>query len=172
MMCSYAVVNSDSSCANADMLQNGLDEQANSGGFIISDWGAAGNAVADPRRGMDIAMPFSDASTVQAALAAGTLSQATVNAAVARILTQMFAFGMFDNPPSGSLSATVTTAAHQQTALQLGEEGTVLLKNNGILPLNPNGTESIAVIGTDGGAGVELAGGGSGTVTARTRSGR
>ena len=41
----------------------------------------------------------------------------------------------------------------------------MLLKNNGILPLNPNGTESIAVIGTDGGAGVELAGGGSGTVT-------
>ena len=77
----------------------------------------------------------------------------------------MFAFGMFDNPQTGSLSATVTSAAHQQTALQLGEEGTVLLKNNGILPLNPNGTESIAVIGTDGGAGVELAGGGSGTVT-------
>ena len=41
----------------------------------------------------------------------------------------------------------------------------MLLKNNGILPLNPAGTESIAVIGTDGGAGVELAGGGSGTVT-------
>jgi beta-glucosidase len=39
-----------------------------------------------------------------------------------------------------------------------------MLKNNGILPLNPNGTESIAVIGTDGGAGVEIAGGGSGSV--------
>jgi len=77
----------------------------------------------------------------------------------------MFAFGMFDNPASGSLSATVTSAAHQQTALQLGEEGTVMLKNNGLLPLNPNGNESIAVIGTDGGAGVEIAGGGSGTVT-------
>ena len=83
---------------------------------------------------------------------------------MAQILTQMFAFGMFDNPQTGSLSATVTSAAHQQTALQLGEEGTVLLKNNGILPLNPNGTESIAVIGTDGGAAVELAGGGSGGV--------
>ena len=54
-----------------------------------------------------------------------------------QILTQMFAFGMFDNAQTGSLSNTVTTAAHQQTALQLGEEGTVLLKNNGILPLNP-----------------------------------
>ncbi|HEV2634462.1 MAG TPA: glycoside hydrolase family 3 C-terminal domain-containing protein, partial [Actinocrinis sp.] len=163
-MCSYAVVNGFSSCANADMLQDGLDEQADSGGFVVSDWGAAGNAVADAEAGMSVAMPFSDAGSVSADLANGTLSQATLNSVVARILTQMFAFGMFDNAPSGSLSATVTTAAHQQTALQLGEEGTVLLKNNGILPLNPNMTGSIAVIGTDGGAGVELAGGGSGGV--------
>ena len=113
-MCSYAVVNGAPSCANADMLQDGLDEQANSGGFVVSDWGAAGNAVADLEGGMDIAMPFSNASDVSAALAAGTLNQATLNAAVARILTQMFAFGMFDNPQTGSLSATVTTAAHRR----------------------------------------------------------
>jgi beta-glucosidase len=165
-MCSYAVVNGAPSCANADMLQDGLDEQANSGGFVVSDWGAAGNAVSDLEGGMDIAMPFSNASDVSAALSAGTLNQSTLNAAVARILTQMFAFGLFDNAASGSLSATVTSAAHQQTALQLGEEGTVLLKNNGILPLNPNPSskQSIAVIGTDGGAAVELAGGGSGGV--------
>jgi beta-glucosidase len=169
-MCSYAVVNGAPSCANADMLQNGLDEQANSGGFVVSDWGGAGNAVSDLEGGMDIAMPFSNASDVSAALSAGTLNQATLNAAVARILTQMFAFGLFDNAASGSLSATVTSAAHQQTALQLGEEGTVLLKNNGILPLNPNPSskQSIAVIGTDGGAGVELAGGGSGGVDSAT----
>ncbi|QMU79582.1 carbohydrate-binding protein [Streptacidiphilus sp. PB12-B1b] len=164
VMCSYAVVNGAPSCANADLLQDGLDEQADYGGFVASDWGAAGSAVADAEGGMDIAMPFSDASDITAALTAGTLSQATVNAIVARILTQMFAFGLFDNPQSGSLSATVTTAAHQQTALQLGEEGTVMLKNNGLLPLNPNATGSIAVIGTDGGAAVEIAGGGSGGV--------
>jgi beta-glucosidase len=166
MMCSYAVVNNAPSCQNADLLQDGLDEQANFDGFVTSDWGAAGSAVATAEAGMNIAMPFSDASNVSAALSAGTLSQATVNALVAQILTQMFAFGMFDNPATGSLSATVTTAAHQQTALELGEEGTVMLKNNGILPLNPNPSskESIAVIGTDGGAAVELAGGGSGGV--------
>src|SRR3984885_4953239 len=165
MMCSYAVVNGDASCQNADMEQNGIDEQANDGGFITSDWGADYSSIPSMEAGMDVAMPFSDATTLQPALAAGTLSQSVVNGAVSRILTQMFAFGMFDNPQTGSLSATVTSAAHQQTALQLGEEGTVLLKNNGILPLNPNGSESIAVIGTDGGAGGEIAGGGSGTVT-------
>ncbi|MGQ4511159.1 glycoside hydrolase family 3 C-terminal domain-containing protein [Streptomyces sp. DW26H14] len=164
VMCSYAVVNGAPSCASADLLQRGLDDEADYGGFVVSDWGAAGNAVADAQGGMDIAMPFSDASDISAALAAGTLKQATLNAIVARVLTQMFAFGLFDNPQTGSLSATVTSAAHQETALKLGEEGTVLLKNNGLLPLDPQMTGSIAVIGTDGGAGVELGGGGSGSV--------
>ena len=41
----------------------------------------------------------------------------------------------------------------------------MLLKNNGILPLNPNGGKSIAVIGTDASSGVQTIGGGSGTVT-------
>jgi beta-glucosidase-like glycosyl hydrolase len=167
LMCSYAVVNGSASCQNADMQIKGLDNEANFGGYITSDWGADYNNVASVQGGMDIGMPFpgSIATDLAGAIANGTLSQYTVNAAVGRILTQMFAFGLFDNPATGSLSATVTSPAHQQTALQLSEEGSVLLKNNGILPLNPNGTESIAVIGTDAGAGVELAGGGSGTVT-------
>ena len=165
MMCSYAVVNGNASCQNADIQQKGFDGEANFGGFITSDWGADYSSVPSTEAGMDVAMPFSDADALSAALTAGTLTQATLNANVARILTEMFAFGMFDNPQTGSLAASVTSAAHQQTALQLGEEGTVLLRNNGTLPLNPNGNESIAVIGTDGGAGVELAGGGSGTVT-------
>jgi hypothetical protein len=152
------------------MMLQGLDNQANYGGFITSDWGAAGNAVGAAEGGQDVAMPFSDASDVSAALSSGQLTQATLNENVSAILTQIFAFGLFDNAPSGSLSNTVTTTAHQQTSLQLGEEGTVLLKNNGILPLNPDPTsaETIAVIGTDGGAGVELAGGGSGGVDSAT----
>jgi beta-glucosidase len=167
VMCAYSVVNGNASCQNADILTDGLDNQANWGGFVTSDWGADYNNVASVEGGMSVGMPFPGAiaSDLAAAIASGGLSQSTVNEAVGRVLTEMFAFGMFDNPQTGSLSATVTSAAHQQTALQLGEEGSVLLKNNGILPLNPNGTESIAVIGTDAGAGVEIAGGGSGTVT-------
>jgi beta-glucosidase len=166
MMCSYAVVNGNPSCESGQMMLQGLYEQANYGGFITSDWGAAGNAVGAAEAGQQVAMPFSDASDVATALSSGQLTQATLNENVSAILTQLFAFGLFDNPDTGSLSNTVTTAAHQQTSLELGEEGTVLLKNNGILPLNPDPTtkETIAVIGTDGGAAVELAGGGSGGV--------
>ncbi len=51
-MCSYARVNNEGSCQNADMLQDGLDTQADSGGFVTSDWGAAGSVVADAESGM------------------------------------------------------------------------------------------------------------------------
>ncbi len=163
-MCSYAVVNGDPSCANADMLQNGLDEQANSGGFVVSDWGAAGNAVADLVGGMDIAMPFSNASDVSAALAAWHAEPGDPQRGRGPDPDPDVRLRHVRQPAGRLLSATVTTAAHQQTALQLGEEGSVMLKNNGLLPLNPNGSESIAVLGTDGGAAVEIAGGGSGGV--------
>ena len=98
MMCSYAVVNNSPSCESAGLLQDGLYNQANYGGFVTSDWGAAGSAVGDANAGMAVAMPFSDASDITAALTADTLSQSTVNSLVSEILTQMFAFGMFDNP--------------------------------------------------------------------------
>ena len=107
-MCSYAVVNSAASCQNADMQIKGLNNEANFGGYITSDWGADYNNVASVVGGMEIGMPFpgSIATDMANAIANGTLSQYAVNAAVARILTQMFAFGMFDNPATGSLSNT------------------------------------------------------------------
>jgi len=105
------------------------------------------------------------ADFLQQAVQAGTVSQATLDTMVSRVLTQMFAFGLFDKAPSGSTTATVTTAAHAQVALQGAEEGTVLLKNNGILPLSTSSLSSIAVIGVDGGAGTQTIGGGSATVT-------
>ena len=94
-----------------------------------------------------------------------TVSQATLNTMVSRVLTQMFAFGLFDRPQTGSRDAFVSTSAHVATSLQVAEEGTVLLKNNGVLPLSTSNIHSIAVLGEDGGAAVETSGGGSGNAT-------
>lgn len=60
--------------------------------------------------------------------------------------------GFFDGDPSkqefGNLGPSdVCTAEHQQLALDAAKQGIVLLKNDGSLPLSPNNTKSLAVIG-------------------------
>ncbi|MFF3983119.1 discoidin domain-containing protein [Streptomyces sp. NPDC001797] len=166
-MCAYSVVNSVPACQNPDLMNTGLYQQAGFGGFITSDWGGTHSTVESADAGLTVEMPngYFYADFLAQAVAAGTVSQSTLDTMVSRLLTQFFTFGLFDKAKSGSRGATVTTAEHVAVALQGAEEGTVLLKNNGILPLSTTTTKSIAVIGWDGGAGVQSIGGGSATVT-------
>jgi beta-glucosidase len=77
----------------------------------------------------------------------------------------MFAFGMFDEPPTGSPAQPATSSAHVTDSAQLAEEGTVLLKNSGsVLPLT-SADKSVAVIGADASSSPLTAGGGSAGVT-------
>jgi beta-glucosidase len=167
VMCSYSTVNGTYACQNPGMLNNALDNQFGFPGFVTSDWGATHSTVASANSGLDQEMPGGDffGSALQTALSNGQVSTATLNGMVGRILTEMFAFGLFDNTPHGSTGATVTSAAHQTTARQIAEQGTVLLRNTGgALPLTTASTKSIAVIGTDASTAVLSAGGGSAAV--------
>ncbi|WP_433293665.1 glycoside hydrolase family 3 C-terminal domain-containing protein [Actinoplanes sp. CA-030573] len=166
VMCAYSVVNSVPACQNPSLLNTGLYQQAGFGGFVESDWGGTHSTVESANAGLTMEMPngYFFADFLKQAVQAGTVSSQTLDTMVSRVLTQMFAFGLFDRAPSGSLGATVTTPAHVQVALRGAQEGTVLLKNTGILPLSTSGLTSIAVIGVDGGAGTQTIGGGSATV--------
>jgi beta-glucosidase len=167
IMCAYSNVNNVPSCQNPSILNTPLYQQAGFGGFVTSDWGAIHSTADSANAGLTVEMPsgYYYAQYLEQAVANGQVSQATFDTMVSRVLTQMFRFGMFDKAPAGSKTAIVTKAAHAQVALRGDEEGTVLLRNNGILPLNPNGGQSIAVIGVDGSSGAQTIGGGSGTVT-------
>ena len=104
---------------------------------------------------------------LQAAVQSGQVSMATLNGMVSRILTELFRFNEFNNPPTGTTSATVTTPAHQATSAAVAEAGTVLLKNSGgTLPLKAVGGGSVAVIGPAASAAPAYTGGGSAYVTA------
>jgi beta-glucosidase len=167
VMCAYSNVNNLPSCQNPSILNVPLYQQAGFTGFVTSDWGGIHSTADSANAGETIEMPFGGffGPNLITAVANGQVTQATFDTMVSRMLTQMFRFGMFDKAPSGTTDAVVTTNAHAQVALRGAEEGTVLLKNNGTLPLNPSGGKSIAVIGVDAGAGVQTIGGGSGTVT-------
>jgi beta-glucosidase len=167
VMCSYSTVNGTFACQNPFLLNTVLRQQFGFSGFATSDWGATHATVASANAGLNMDMPGSDGfygSGLQSAVASGSVSQATLNSLVGSVLTEMFAFGLFDKATAGSPAQTATSAADQTGALQLAEEGTVLLKNSGaILPLG-SGTSSIAVIGADASASPLTAGGGSASV--------
>jgi beta-glucosidase len=79
---------------------------------------------------------------------------------VHRILRAMFAVGLFDYPAS---PGPIPVAADDAIAQEVEEQGAVLLKNNGVLPLNGSTLSSIAVIGSHADQAV-LSGGGSAQV--------
>jgi beta-glucosidase len=174
VMCSYSTINGTYACQNPYTLTTVLRQQFGYTGFVTSDWGATHSTAASANAGLDMDMPGNDGyygTALVNAVNSGSVSQATINSAVSDILAQMFAFGLFDKAPSGSPSAVATNSTDQNDAMQLAEEGTVLLKNSGgVLPLTSS-DKSIAVIGADASTSPQTAGGGSagvrssGTVT-------
>ena len=79
------------------------------------------------------------------------LNQANIDAALTRILIARTRLGEFDPPamvPYASLSSSnINSRDHKDLALQAARESMVLLKNDGILPLDSASLKSIAVIG-------------------------
>jgi beta-glucosidase len=168
VMCSYSTINGTYACENPYILNTALYQQDAFTGFVTSDWGATHSTVAAANAGMTMEMPGSSffGTSLSQAVTAGSVTQATLNTMVGRVLTKMFEFGLFDKAPSGSTGAVVTTPAHVATARTVAEEGTVLLKNaNNVLPLSTTTTHTIAVLGNDGGSGVQTTGGGSAGVS-------
>ena len=167
VMCSFSTVNGTYACQNPYLLSARLRRQFGFDGFVTSDWGATHSTAASARAGLNMDMPGSDGfygRALAAAVSSGAVSRATLHALVSQVLTEMFAFGLFDKPTAGSPTQVATSAGSRADALQLAEQGTVLLKNSGaVLPLGES-TSSIAVIGADASVTPLTAGGGSASV--------
>ena len=135
---------------------------------MTADFQATHSTVPSADAGLDQEMPAPQfyGSALQSAVQDGQVSMATINDAVSRILTEMFRFNEFNDPPTGTTSAVVTTLAHQAVSTDIAEAGTVLLKNAGsTLPLSANGAGTVAVIGPAASASPTDTGGGSAFVT-------
>lgn len=167
-MCAYSWVNGQAACQNSYLMNTTLDQRWAFPGFVTSDYQATHSTVQSADAGNDQEMPAPQfyGSALQAAVQDGQVSMATLDQMVSRILTEMFQFDEFNNPPTGSTSATVTTPADQAVSTQVAADGTVLLKNTGgTLPLAAAGGGTIAVIGPAASAQTTDTGGGSAYVT-------
>jgi beta-glucosidase len=101
---------------------------------------------------------------IQAALASGQVSRATLDAHVLRILRTFFAYGIFDRPGYNNDDAQIPIRRDERIAERIEERAITLMKNNGVLPLRRT-VKKIAVIGPY--ANLFVTGGGSGQVTPR-----
>lgn len=81
-------------------------------------------------------------------LEAGKLSMQDLDRAVANVLRLKFKMGLFENPyvDPAVAAEVVRSTAHQELAREVARKGTVLLKNDGLLPLSKN-LKKVAVIG-------------------------
>jgi beta-glucosidase len=114
VMCSYSTINGQYACENDYLLHQTLDQRWGFPGFVTSDYGATHSTVASADAGNDQEMPSAVyyGPALQAAVQSGQVSMATLNGMVSRILFELFRFNEFNNPPTGTTSATVTTPAH------------------------------------------------------------
>ena len=119
-------------------------------GFLISDWEGidklpggtyANKVVRSVNSGLDMAMaPYNFAAfitSVENAVASEEISQARVDDAVTRILTQKFELGLFENAITDrSQAASFGSDEHRAVARDAVAQSQVLLKNDGVLPLD------------------------------------
>jgi beta-glucosidase len=110
------------------------------------------------KAGMDIDMmsrAYPDG--LQPALERGLIAIADIDAAVARVLAAKAKLGLFDAPYGRGAKVTRPEAERRALARDVGAASEVLLKNDGILPLQPQGG-AIALIGPNIDAPYEMIG--------------
>jgi beta-glucosidase len=152
--------------ANKWLLNDVLKGEWGFTGTLVTDWDNVGRMVWEQKTSPD--MKHAAALSVEAgndlvmttwqffdgALAAveeGLLQESQIDGAVRRILTLKFELGLFEDPRLPNVerqSLVIGNNQHKQTNLALALRSVVLLKNDGLLPLNTE-TESfkIAVVG-------------------------
>lgn len=170
VMASYNEIDGVPSHASKWLLRDILRKAWGFQGFVVSDYYAIwelgyrpdthGHFVAKDKKescvlavraGVNIELPEPDCYLHLVELVRkGVLKEAELDELVGPMLLWKFRMGLFDDPyvDPEHAAAIVGCEAHQALALQAARETITLLKNDGkLLPLDPSGIKTIAVIG-------------------------
>lgn len=165
IMSAYMDLNGVPASGNSWLIEDVLRGTFGFEGFVVSDANGVRNllthgfaadltdaGVRAVNAGTDLEMAMTDAAfeRLPEAMAAGTVDEATVDAAVRRILTAKARVGLLDQPYVDEARAAEVLAdpAHREVARVAAERSAVLLRNEGdLLPLEASALGSVAVIG-------------------------
>ena len=165
VMSAYNAINGVPAPADKWLLTDLLRDQWGFEGYVVSDCDAVGDIVgghhyADTREqaAADAVKAGTDLncggtySALVTAVHSGLISEDEINTALRRVLTERFRLGLFDPPTYAYAKITAAdndTPQHGELALRAARESMVLLKNNGLLPLDPAKLKRVAVIGAN-----------------------
>ncbi len=156
IMCSYNRINGVYSCENKWLLNDVLRDEWGFQGLVMTDWGAMNERVPSLKAGLDLEMPDCHGETdklIVKAVQDGSLQEEVLDTAVTRVLTLVNQYlntrasidKTIPHPVPSDPERAYDTEAHHQLARETAEQSAVLLKNDGILPLQAD--QRIAFIG-------------------------
>ncbi|MGN0634862.1 MAG: glycoside hydrolase family 3 C-terminal domain-containing protein [Acutalibacteraceae bacterium] len=162
VMGAYNRVNGEPCCGSQRLLEEILRGQWGFEGHVVSDCGAIADfhlhhhvtdsgpqsAAMALKSGCDLNCGCAYACIMQA-LRQGLIEREDIARAAVHLFTTRFLLGEFEeNPPFADISLDVVDSpAHQALNRTMAQEAMVLLKNDGILPLEPSALRSVAIIG-------------------------
>ena len=181
-MSAYSALNGMAAPASKFLLQTTLRDRWGFDGHVVSDcdavsdvWRNHGNARNEAEgsalsviAGTDLCCG-SQYNSLLTAMKSNYLTTNQLELALTRILDSRFRLGLFDptnvNPLLAIGMDQCDTAEHRQLSLQLARESMVLLKNNGLLPLDRSKYKKIAVVGPNATGNAVLNGNYNGTAS-------
>ena len=144
IMCAYNRLNGVFMSENKRMLTDVLRDEWGFEGIVVSDWGAVNERVEGVKAGLDLQMPGSGGMhdyLIVKAVEEGALKEEDVDKCVIRVLD--YIFDCAEKKPTEK--PVCDYDKHHELAVKAGEAGSVLLKNEGLLPLSKD--KSVALIG-------------------------
>jgi len=153
VMSCYNMVNGVYGAENRYLLREVLMDRWGFKGFVMTDWFATRSIETTEgcvNAGLSLEMPWPSKyklKSLDRAFNEGLFTAETLDDLVRRYTRVMFLTGAFDDP-DGQPQGARNTTEHQELARRSGEEGMVLLKNEGgLLPLDVKSIDSIALLG-------------------------
>ncbi|HXY68459.1 MAG TPA: glycoside hydrolase family 3 C-terminal domain-containing protein [Gemmatimonadales bacterium] len=153
-MSAYNKVNGDYCGESRHLLRDILKQEWGYRGFVMSDFF---EGVHDGRKaalaGLDLEMPWTSAygSTLLEAVRRGEVPAAPVEEAVLRLLRRKIDYATRPDPTAYP-PTLVHAAEHVALARETAERSAVLLKNDGLLPLDAKALAQVAIFGRLAGA--------------------
>lgn len=176
VMGAYNRVNGEAACAS-DFLMDKLNEWGFDGYFVSDCWairdfhehhGLTSNPVESAALALKAGCDVNCGCTyayILAALEEGLITKEDIRKACIHLMRTRIRLGMFDKKTEFDdiPYKVVACREHKEVSLECAEKSMVLLKNDGILPLDPSKIQTIAVIGPNSDSRIALEGNYNGT---------